>query len=355
VTRGVGVGLALLCASLLEAQEGSVVVGGSRSRFGDSLAGTAVFAAGRLSVDRGLSAGEFAAAFSAFVDGGWALQVSGQATALWRARRAGGLYLGFAGGGALNAYDGGTPSGVVAGGPLAALTVGPATVSLGAAGGTLRRVDSTWAPMVSASARWQWASGRGLAVDAGATLTATDSNRLADFSAGLRLQASSLRLALAAGTRVGDLSDGAWGSVDLAWQLTPVVTLEASAGRFARDLVGFAHGLYVQGGVRVTTPVIGRSRHRPVLVTPLGDGRVRIALRYGHAATSLAIVGDWNGWTPVPLRREREWWIAELTVPRGIHHYAIIADGVWTLPDGVTRIADEFGGQVAPLIVRDRP
>jgi hypothetical protein len=87
-------------------------------------------------------------------------------------------------------------------------------------------------------------------------------------------------------------------------------------------------------------------------VTPLDGGRVRVALRYRRPAATLAITGDWNGWTEVPLRHERGWWIVELVLPRGVHHFALVADGNWTLPDGVRGIADEFGGQVAQLIVQ---
>jgi hypothetical protein len=349
VIRGAGVAVALLCASVLEAQEGSLFLGGSRARYADSLEGTAVFAAGRLSVGRGLSAGELDAAFSAFIDGGWALQTAGQGTLLWRTR---GPYVGVAGSAVLNAYQDGTPSGSLAGGPLVALAVGSSFLSLGLAGGALRRVDSTWSPIGSVAARWQWTAGRTVSVDAGLTLTGADTNRLADLSLGLALRAAPVRISTLAGTRIGDVSDGPWGSVEVVWQAAPLLSIEGSAGRFPGDLVGFAHGLYAQGGVRLATGGVGRPLPPPVIVTPIGGGRVRIALRYGRAATAVAITGDWNGWTPVPLRRERHWWIAELSLPRGVHHFALVADGTWTLPDGVRGIPDELGGRVAQLIVR---
>lgn len=351
--RGVGIAVTLLGASVLEAQEGSLFVGASRARYADSLDGTAVFAAGQLSAGRGLKAGEMEVALSAFVDGGWALQTTGQATVLWGTRPAQGPYLGFAAGGVLNAYQGGTPSGSLAGGPLVAFVAGAFYLSLGAAAGALRSVDSVWSATGNVSTRWEWRADPVLSVDAGVTLTGADTNRLADLSVGLRIRTTPVRISTVAGTRMGDLADGPWGSVEVVWQTTPAVSLEGSAGRFPRDLVGFAHGLYAQAGVRVATGGRTGPPPPPVMVTPLDGGRVRIALRYRRAATTIAITGDWNGWTTIPLRREREWWIAEVTLPRGVYHYALVADGVWTLPDGVPGIPDDFGGRVAPLIVPD--
>jgi hypothetical protein len=352
VIRGVGVAAALLCASVLEAQEGSLFVGGSRARYADSLDGTAAFAAGRLRAGHGLKAADLDAAFSAFTSGGWALQLTGQTTVLWRAGRSRGPYVGFAGGAALNAYQGGTPSGSFAAGLLVAVAAGSSYLSLGAAGGTVRRVDSTWSPLRSISARWQWAPAGVLSVDAGVTYTGSDTNRLADASLGFRTRAGAVRAAAVAGTRIGDLADGPWGSLELVWQTTPVVSIEASAGRFPQDLAGFSHGLYAQAGVRLATRGAGGPALPPLTVTPLDGGRVRVALRYRRPAATLAITGDWNGWTEVPLRHERGWWIVELVLPRGVHHFALVADGNWTLPDGVRGIADEFGGQVAQLIVQ---
>lgn len=349
--RGVGVAT-LLCAGILEAQEGSLFLGASRARYADSLDGTAAFAAGRLTAGRGLRAGELDGAFSAFTSGGWALQVAGQATVLWRAERTRGPFLGFAGGATLNAYQGGTPSGSLAGGPLVALAAGSSYLSLGVAGGAVRRVDSTWSRLGSLSARWQWAPTRALSADAGVTLTGSDTNRLADVSLGLRTGGAPVRISAIAGTRIGDLADGPWGSLELVWQATSVVSIEASAGRFPQDLAGFAHGLYAQAGVRLATRGAGGLPPPTLTVTPFGNDRVRVALRYRRPATALAISGDWNGWTAIPLRREGGWWIVELPLTRGVYHYALVADGTWTLPDGVRGIADELGGQVAQLIVR---
>jgi len=351
VIRGVGVAT-LLCASVLEAQEASLFLGGSRARYADSLDGTAAFAAVRLTSGRGLRAGELDAAFSAFTSGGWALQVAGQTTILWRTQRRHGPYLGFTGGAALNAYQGGTPSGSIAAGPLVALAAGPTYLSLGTVGGAVRRVDSTWSPLASLSARWQWQPARALSADAALTLTGSDTNRLADMSLGLRFGGQvPVRISAVAGTRIGDLADGPWGSLEVVWQATSVVSIEASAGRFPEDLAGFAHGLYAQAGVRVATRGATGLAPPALTVTPLDSNRVRVALRYRKTAHALAISGDWNGWTAVPLRREGGRWIVELPLARGVYQYALVADGEWTLPDGVRGIADGFGGQVAQLIV----
>jgi hypothetical protein len=352
VIRGAAVAAALLCTGVVEAQEASILLGGSRAHYADSLDGTAGFVAGRISAGRGRQAGELDAAFSAYTDGGWALQVSGQSTLLWRAGRGRGPYLGLAGGGVLNLYEGGTPSGSFAIGPLVAVAAGRSFLSLGAVGGVLRRVDSTWSRLGSGAIRWQWVPPGVLSLDAGVTLTGADTNRLADLSLGLRVRSTPVQLTGVAGTRVGDLADGAWGSLEVVWHATPLVSLEAVAGRFPRDLAGFSEGFYAQAGLRFGTRRALGPAPPPLIVTAIGAGRVRVAVRYRRAVVALAITGSWNGWTEIPLRRDSGWWVTELPIGPGVYRYALVADGVWRLPDGVKGVPDEFGGEVAQLIVR---
>jgi hypothetical protein len=82
------------------------------------------------------------------------------------------------------------------------------------------------------------------------------------------------------------------------------------------------------------------------------QSRVRVTLRYDRAATRLALAGDFSEWEPVPLIEVGDGeWTAELSIEPGVHHFALIADGVWTLPDGVSGIDDGFGGKVGVLVV----
>ena len=71
-------------------------------------------------------------------------------------------------------------------------------------------------------------------------------------------------------------------------------------------------------------------------------------------ATSVAIAGDWNGWTAFPLRREASGrWSIELQLEPGVYKYSLLVDDqLWTIPEGAPTLPDEFGGEVGLLIVR---
>jgi hypothetical protein len=141
--------------------------------------------------------------------------------------------------------------------------------------------------------------------------------------------------------------------------MLPRFTLELTAGRYPRSLVGFTDGLYVTVGARIK--LAGPQRRstgpeRPVAVVPLDDSRVRLTLRYSGDARSLEIAGTWNGWVPIPLEKGAgNTWSVVLGMEPGIYQYAIVVDGrQWTVPDGVPSEADDFGGVVATLVVGGR-
>lgn len=165
-------------------------------------------------------------------------------------------------------------------------------------------------------------------------------------------------LAAAAGARAGDLANDPWGQVRLEYAANTFLRLEASAGTYPRDLTGFTDGLFVQAGIRLAAGAATRRdarpppTARPVAVRPAGDARVRVTVRYGRAVQRLAIAGDFSNWEPIPLRRSANGeWTAQLALEPGIHKYALIADGAWTLPDGVAAIDDGLGGKVGVLVV----
>jgi hypothetical protein len=229
-------------------------------------------------------------------------------------------------------------------------------LSVGVSGGAVRRVDSTVHALASGSLRWQWLPGGPLSLEVGLSGTAADPQRFADASTAIRLSASRARALLVLGVRAGDLADGPWGSVELAWSVAPPLSVEAAAGRYPRDLTGFAQGFFAQAGIRVYARGTGRGpappRRAALTVEPGPDGAVRLRVRL-PAASEVAITGEWNGWEPVPLRREGTAWVVDLRLEPGVYRYAIVADGVWTLPDGVVGIDDEFGGKVGVLVAPD--
>jgi len=343
-----------MCAEPLAAQDASILLGGSRARYADSLDGTAGLVGLRLALGRGAQAAQFDAGLSRFTEGGWALQLSGQGTALWQIA-SGPLLLGVAAGASLNDLERGTATGTGAGGPMLAVRVGRVQAVLGASGGAYRAIDGDWSGIGSGSLRAYWVPDPRVMLGIGGTGIAADSFRFADLAAQVHVSEGPLRIGLLGGTRVGELSDGVWGSIDLSLEIWRRVVLEASAGRYPQDVTAFTDGVYGQVGVRVYALRAPRPLRLPapaVDVRRLDARTVRVEIRYRADVAALALAGDWNGWTPVPLRAVGGGrWVVELPLTPGAYGYALIADGEWVLPDGVTGMDDGFGGLVARLIV----
>jgi 1,4-alpha-glucan branching enzyme len=74
---------------------------------------------------------------------------------------------------------------------------------------------------------------------------------------------------------------------------------------------------------------------------------VRFRLRQ-PAATSVAVSGDFNGWshTAHPMTRSGEFWTCVVTLPPGEHVFMYVVDGVsWVTPPNAAEIVpDGFGG-----------
>jgi hypothetical protein len=282
-----------------------VFLGATRARYADSVDGTGAFAALRLAAGRGFRAVRADASYSHFVDAGWAMQLGAQST--WLAR-AGPLGLGIVAGGTFNDFKDGNATGTIAAGPMVVVLADPTLLIAGITGGAARRLDSTWVGLMSGSLRWHVPFRSNASFEIGAGGTAADSLRFADLSAGVTL--------------------------------------------VRRD----AEGLFVQAGVRLFAwgsgrPRPVRARTLAVMTEPAADGTVKVAVRLGRAAREVALAGDWNGWEPIPLARDDGTWSVSLRLAPGIYKYAIVADGEWTLPEGVAGMDDGFGGKVGLLVV----
>lgn len=99
------------------------------------------------------------------------------------------------------------------------------------------------------------------------------------------------------------------------------------------------------GGPRApAAPVAERAR----------DGRHTIAIPARAATGTPSIAGDFNQWTPEPMRREGSRWVWTGALAPGVYHYAFVAaDGTWFVPESVPgRQDDGMGGHVAVLVVR---
>jgi hypothetical protein len=65
-----------------------------------------------------------------------------------------------------------------------------------------------------------------------------------------------------------------------------------------------------------------------------------------------AVLGDFNGWQPVPMAPRGTFWEATVRVPRGVYHYGFRrADGAFEVPAGLPQASDGMGGTSAILVV----
>lgn len=337
----------------LSAQDVSVLVGGVSARYADSVSGSAGVVDARLQMTHGSSAGTFDASLAKFASGELATQLGLQGFSAWVPDRADALGVAF--GGSLNALEGGVWSTSIAAGPFFARSAGPFTTSVALAVGGARAVASSTFLLGSATlgARYDRGPWR---VETAATANGADTLRFLDWTSGVTWRRASVSLAASAGVRAGDLRGDAWGQLRMVAAINAALTLEAAAGTYPQDVTGFTGGRFATLGVRVglTREETGLSKRSAVRIEQLKGGRVRVTVALDDAKT-VAIAGDWNDWSPAPMARTKTGrWTTVISVVPGVHRYAILVDGTrWTVPQGVPRASDGFGGQAALLVVPD--
>ena len=152
------------------------------------------------------------------------------------------------------------------------------------------------------------------------------------------------------------MEDDPWAQARLDYAVSPRAVIEVAAGRYPRDVVGFTDGLFVTVGARfgLTNAARRDLEPPPFVVEQLDDGRLLLSFRIEEEANRIEVAGDWNGWEPIPLRQSAaKRWFVELRIEPGIYRYALIVDAdTWIVPPGVTTEPDDFGGEVALLVVR---
>jgi hypothetical protein len=309
----------------------------------------------RLSGSSPNAAGILTGSLSKFASGEWVTQLSGFGTALLPV--GGGVRLGASAGVEANRIEGVSWNGQTSGGLLGVLSSRATLVTVGASVGAAMTVYDTTVTTTVLNCRVQQSIGREVALSGGISTVSADTVRYADITAELTYSGVKLRASVGLGVRAGDLDDDPWGHAHIEYAFMPRLTYEVTLGRYPQSLVGFTDGLYLTSGIRVRVASRSRSINtsvRPVEIVPLDNDRVRITLRYAGAAESLEIAGAWNGWLPVRLEQEGDGqWSATLFLEPGIYQYAIVVNGSeWTVPDGVPAEPDDFGGEVATLVVQ---
>jgi hypothetical protein len=330
-------------------------LGGFRTTYADSLDA----AAATLGADGAWSWRatrlELGGSLATFESDGWAASGTGSWAATLTSGRTRGLFASADASG--YGFDGGTWAGLGTAGLTAATRRGPATGSMSATVGGLRRLDGTDDLHAQATARVRRDRGS-LALDAWGSAARAGSVRYGDLAASLRMEGQRATLDLSGGGRFGDLGDVAWAQARLALRVAGPGWLEASAGRYPPDPTGFATGTFVQAGIRIN---LGRevratgSAEPAIRVTHELDGTVLVVLHVTER-TPVAIAGDWNGWSAQPLERVDEHrWRARLVLSPGLHRFTLLdPDGNAFVPPGVTAEPDEFGTMTAFLAVPHR-
>ncbi len=102
--------------------------------------------------------------------------------------------------------------------------------------------------------------------------------------------------------------------------------------------------------------LLGRRARTPASPVAERDARGAATIRLPLSAspTAPSVAGDFNGWTPAPMRRQGSSWEYTVHVAEGVYNFAFVAaDGTWFVPEGVPgRRDDGMGGHVATVVVR---
>lgn len=167
---------------------------------------------------------------------------------------------------------------------------------------------------------------------------------------------------------------GVYGEVSGGIALSPWLSVIVSGGRYATDPTrGSVSGRYLGVALRMTAlphrqrltlPIRPSSATHHSAPDPADPGATSVELRSCHCdgmefvvrtpmATRVEVTGDFSNWEPVTLSRtESGEWSAVLQLSRGTYRFNVRIDGgAWIVPAGVSRLSDEFGGDVGLLRV----
>ena len=342
----------LAVAAPCTAQEASVFLGGAHTRYADTVSGTAGIAGARLGVRSPSVTAIAEGHYTRFTTGTWATQLNGGLVAL--AGLGNSVAIGLRADGNHSYLQGGYWSGIAAAGPTVGVAGNRWFLGITATGGGVRTIYETSDAMVTGSVRGTYML-RAWNLDARATATLAGDLRYADLLVAANYNTQTFTASLAAGIRAGDLADDPWIQGRAEWRLARGVSLEAAVGTYPEDVTGFLSGLFVNAGLRLgrQTPVIPTPLPSPIRVEAVSPGEVRVTFTV-HNASTVALAGEWNQWTPIPLSRvSGDQWQVALPLGAGVYHFSLVVDEHWIVPDGVAKLPDDFGGEVGLLVIND--
>jgi hypothetical protein len=146
------------------------------------------------------------------------------------------------------------------------------------------------------------------------------------------------------------VSSDVWAAGEAAAWVTRRIALVASAGRALEDPIrGVPSARYIGASVRIAAQP--HERLGEVTAPRVIAGRERLEIDL-PSATTVELMADFTGWTPVPLTRAGSVWRLERPIAPGLHRVAIRVDGgEWTAPPGLPRATDDLGGVVGLITV----
>ncbi len=83
-------------------------------------------------------------------------------------------------------------------------------------------------------------------------------------------------------------------------------------------------------------------------------GTVSFKISANGKTGKVAVAGDWNGWKPEPMKKQKDGcYAATLEVTPGQHEYKFILDGNWIPDPDVTNVAvNAFGSLNSVAVVK---
>ena len=191
--------------------------------------------------------------------------------------------------------------------------------------------------------------------------TAVEGERFPEGNAVLSLSEGALDVSLYGGFRTfpfEGLDAETWVGGSAAFWVGGGTAVVVSGGQYSSDILqGLPGGDFISVGIRLTS-----RRDRPIplrIETPIVYTRETVR-EHGITITvpdadRVEIAGDFNGWTPEPLRRGGDGaWILPADLEPGVYRFNVRVDGVrWVVPDGVPQVDDGFGDAVGLLIISE--
>lgn len=148
------------------------------------------------------------------------------------------------------------------------------------------------------------------------------------------------------------------GGLSLSIPLGSATTASATVGRAAPDALTLVEA-GTQAGALLGWSLLSFGGPPPPLTTVTrSDEGITVGFRLAESAlddaTTVALIGDFTGWTPTPMHRDDDVWTLDLPVEPGLYHYGFEVDGEWYVPDDLPgNVPDDWGRTNATLVVND--